>query len=94
MITGGLNSIIGTLLCTNISCNYVPNPKEIVKTNGKYLSERCNNDSNIVVLNGFTNNAKAFDSRYTFYRGNVCSQVGLVISNKVDDINSFVIMDK
>ena len=57
-ITGDLNWRIGTLICTNTSYNYVPNPNEIVNMNGKNLPEICNNDSNIVVLKGFTNNAK------------------------------------
>ena len=80
IITGDLNSRIGTLICTNTSYNYVPNPDEIVNMNGKKISEICKNDSNIVVMNGFINNTKAFDSRYTFYRGNVCSQTKLTTS--------------
>ena len=37
MITGDLNSRIGTLLCTNTSYNYVPNLDEIVNMNGKKI---------------------------------------------------------
>ena len=55
IITGDLNSRIGTLICTNTSYTYLPNPDEIVNMNGKILSEICDN---IVVMNGFTNNAK------------------------------------
>ena len=37
---------------------------------------------------------KKFDSNFTFFRGALRSQVDLVISNKVHDINSFNIMNK
>ena len=46
------------------------------------------------MLNGYYDENKTFDSKFTFYRGNVRSQVDLALSNKITEVNSFTILDK
>ena len=94
IITGDLNSRVGILDEITTRFNYIANPDTNVNLNGKNLLGICSADFNFVMRNGFSNDIKTFDSKFTFYWGNVRSEVDFAISNKVDDINSFIIMDK
>ena len=71
-----------------------PPPLGQAAADGNNLLEIYNRTSDFVIVNGFYDKNKKFDSNFTFYCGNVRSQVDLVISNRINDIISFTIMDK
>ena len=48
----------------------------------------------ICIVNGRIVNNKIFDSKFTFFRGKVRSQNDLVLSNSLETIDSFSVMDK
>ena len=94
IVVGDLNSRVGILCKRNNRHSYIPNPDDVINTNGKKLLEICNNHKKFLVLNGLTDGIRTFDSKFTFYRGKVQSQVDIAMSNKPDYISSFIIENK
>ena len=66
IITGDLNSHVGILDETTTRFNYISNPDTNVNLNGKNLLGICSADFNFVMRNGFSNDIKTFDSKFTF----------------------------
>ena len=48
----------------------------------------------MVILNGLVYNDKNFDSKFTYYRGRLRSQNDTILSNTVEDIKEFHIMER
>ena len=88
IVAGDINSRFGTLPDTR----YMQNPDIGINQNGKQLKEILLRNRNHYVLNGFNNGL--FESKFTFYRGKVRSQVDYVISNETHNIKSFTILGK
>ena len=92
IILGDLNSRIGTPSYDATFC-YVQNPDTSTNANGiRLLKWLMNND--IVIVNGLIRNHKCFDSNFTFFRGSLCSQNDLILSNSPSIIDSMKIMNK
>ena len=58
------------------------------------LIQRLSGKKDIYIINWLVSKHKTFDSKFTFYRGNLHSQNYLVMTNNIDMISSFQIMDK
>ena len=95
IIAGDLNARIGTPdyrnggLFTRIS-----NPDRVINTNGRRLLEILKRWPEMIITNGLVFNEKKMDSLFTFYRGKLCSQNDLVITNNINLINQLQISDK
>ena len=94
MIVGDLNSRVGSMERIYSGIDYQQNPDEIINRNGKTLRDTCVTHPNYVLLNGYVYGNKNFDSKYTFYRAAQRSQVDVALSNDMQHVNSFLIMDK
>ena len=91
---GDLNSRFGTPppLLPNVS--YKPNPDVICNTNGKRLLEILSQINSFHILNGLQCFPLKADSDFTFYRGKSRSQNDVVLSNCIEYIKSFNILEK
>jgi hypothetical protein len=92
LILGDLNSRIGTPLY-NHSLRYTVNPDGILNANGTRLIKWLTG-KHMFVVNGLINGSCQFDSKFTFYRGRTCSQNDLVLSNCLNVVKSFTVMEK
>ena len=82
-----MNACMGTLNYGNRSFTHMKNPDSNTNTNGRNLLNWIEQRKDMVVLNGLTNQHKNFDSKFTYYRGNVCSQNEIMLSNNISDIH-------
>ena len=96
VITGDLNCRIGSL-SNDVDGSYSENPDTMVNTHGSRLKKWLPG-KNLVVVNGYTDAEKEFDTNFTFYRSTSTrmyrSQNDLMITNSIDTISSFDILDK
>ena len=86
LVIGDMNSRIG-------SVPYNENPDTFVNSHGRKLRKWINN-TNMILLNGLATYYKKFESKYTFYRGKLCSQNDLVFSNDISYVDSLKILEK
>ena len=94
LIVGDLNSRVGAAESIYSDIDYKQNPDQIINRTGRILRDTCVANPNYVLLNGYVGRDKNFDSKFTFYRGPLRSQVDVALSNNLQHINSFSIMDK
>ena len=94
IIAGDLNSRVGSVEGVFSDTDYQLNPDQIVNRHGKILRDTCEANSKYFLLNGYSCREKIFDSKYTFYRGPLRSQVDIALSNNVQQNDSFSIIDK
>ena len=73
---------------------YQNNPDENKNSNGKILKDIISEYDDILLINGLKTGNKYFDYKFTFYRGRLKSQIYVCLSNNVDILNDFKIMDK
>ena len=92
--TGDLNTRVGVIGDASAQSTYLVNPDVNVNLNGKNLREMCAANSNFLILNGFADENKKCDWKFTFYRGGLRSQVDFTLSNRFVDVNAFITMDK
>ena len=92
-IVGDLNSRMGDWEYAE-GYYYKTNPDKIVNQNGRRLKQIINNFPDFVLLNGLIDVNKKIDSKFTFYRGKVSSQVDICITNDIKVIDEFEIKDK
>ena len=88
-----LNSRLGEWISVKRH-QYKSNPDKIINQNGRRLKQIICNFSDIVLTNGLIWDNKKFDSRFTFYRGGVSSQVDLCLTDDITVINELEIKDK
>ena len=77
-----------------MSSKCVANTDKTINTNGVGLLNYLKEKRDLVVINGCIIEDKIFDSKFTFYRGNSCSQNDLVLTNALHTIDSYTIMEK
>ena len=94
LILGDLNSRFGDTKNSKKDFTYHKNPDITINKHGRTLNNILVENPDFVILNGLLNKNISFDSNFTFYRGNVCSQVDAVISNATDNINCMNILKK
>ena len=82
---GDLNSRLGEWISVKRH-QYKSTPDKIINQNGRRLKQIICNFSDIVLINGLIWDHKKIDSRYTFYRGGVSSQVDLCLTNDINEL--------
>ena len=91
-IMGDMNSRIGTP--EHEQLQYNENPDNSININGRALMKILDMNKRWCVMNGIKDNNKTFETKFTFYRGEVCSQNDLCITNCIEDIQEFYILPK
>ena len=94
IIFGDLNSRYGQPPVFSDKINYQINPDTIINQNGRSLLDMLQNERNFLIVNGLQYNEMKCDSDFTFYRGTNKSQNDICITNHVDILQSFSILDK
>ena len=93
IFTGDLNCRIGTP-SYNMNLKYSSNPDPSKNTNGLRLLRWLTDRNAIYIVNGLNWKDKMFESKFSFYRGNLCSRNDLVLTNNPNLISSFKILEK
>ena len=88
-VIGDFNARCGTPEVTK----YAENPDKGVNSYGKKLLALCRKNK-FSLVNGLKLGMKTFDSKFTFFRGNLKSQNDWCITNKLQSVRSFVIHEK
>ena len=91
-IMGDMNSRIGTPKHEQLQ--YHTNPDSSVNTHGRTLMRVLDENKRWCVVNGVKHNNKTFESKFTFYRGEVNSQNDLCITNCIENIHKLHILPK
>lgn len=94
ILMGDLNSRTGSIDSHNRNFSHAQNPDKTINTNGRKLLKYLEDYDKMVLLNGLRWGDKRFDTKYTFFKGNLASQNDVVIANSIEQIDSFKIMDK
>ena len=90
---GDLNSRTGTPVY-HTEFRYLDNPDSIMNSNGIKLINWLKGKNDIFIVNGFITDGNKMESNFTFFPGNLRSQNDLVISNSLDLLESFTIVNK
>ena len=93
IIIGDLNARMANDFSSK-GITYQSYPDENKNPNCKTLKEIIDEYDDILLINGLQLQNKSFDSKFTFYRGRLKSQIDVCLSNNVDILNEFHIMDK
>ena len=73
---------------------HVPNPDKVINTNGRALISILNEDENFVIINGLHTDSARCESNFTFFKGELCSQIDIAMTNSPECISSFQILEK
>lgn len=92
LVMGDLNTTFGDIHHEKLT--YSMNPDGFINKHGRRLNDILQSNPNYFILNGLQTGNKYLESNFTFYRGKVCSQVDIVISNHIDTVDSFQILKK
>jgi hypothetical protein len=88
-VIGDFNARCGTPEVTK----YTENPDKGLNSYGKKLLALCMKNK-LCIVNGLKIDMKTFDSKFTFFRGNLKSQNDWCITNRIQTVRSFVINEK
>ena len=91
-VMGDLNARCATPTYSN-TYQYCTNPDTAINANGRKILSLCS-ERNLTMLNGLLYHGKQFDSNFTFHRGSLQSQNDWCMTNNVDNVKSFVILQK
>ena len=94
IITGDLNARVGNFVCSNSAITYQTNPDISVNPNGNKLLDWLTQHQDMIIVNGVNYCNRNFDSKFTFFRGNVRSQNDITLTNRIDKMNSLKIEEK
>lgn len=95
IIAGDMNARFGTQLpISSLEITYKDNPDTEMNSNGRSLLKILENNKKFHILNGIQINNKNFDTDFTFFRGKLHSQNDICLSNNIDMIESFSILEK
>ena len=94
-IVGDLNARYGEGSKKNSpNLSFADNPDKVMNTNGHALNSILNEEKDFVILNGLHTSKTQCDSDFTFFRGELCSQIDIAITNSPDSISSFTFLEK
>ena len=91
-VMGDLNCRTGTP--THEDLCYKTNPDIVINNNGKSLLQILERYKKWNIINGAIFNNRVFDTKYTFFRGEVQSQNDICITNWMNDVKTFKICSK
>ena len=79
-IVGDLNARYGEITPNNDNAIfYAPNPDKTINTNGRVLTRLLNEETDFMIINGLRTERTQCDSDFTYFRGELCSQLDIVI---------------
>ena len=90
-LMGDLNSRCATP--SNEQYQYSVNPDTVVNSNGRKLLSMCS-ENDLVIVNGLQHAGVKYDSDFTYYRGKLRSQNDWLITNQIDNVESYKILPK
>ena len=93
LLVGDINARIGTPAFDNSSLNYSENPDIVINSHGRKLLKWIA-EKDMAIINGLMFNCKAFDTKFTYFRGKLCSQNDVAFSNRIHNIDNFKIKEK
>ena len=93
-IFGDLNSRFGQPPRNGGNIVYKDNPDKILNSNGRTLLRVLNERKSFHILNGIETGGMNFDTDFTFFKGELCSQNDISISNCLDMVQRFQILDR
>ena len=73
---------------------YKLNPDTTTNTHGRALSRILKEETSFAILNGLNTGVTQCESDFTFFRGELCSQIDIAITNSSSNISSFQILEK
>ena len=91
---GDLNSRVGTLQNNNTIYKYTDNPDHVINENGRKMISWIDNHKDIIVLNELYADNFKFDSKFTYSKGERCSQNDFAMVYSIEGIISFIIIEK
>ena len=91
-IMGDMNSRIGTPSHKQI--DYMVNPDNTINSHGRTLMKMMEEYKEWNIANGAIYSGRTYDTKFTFYRGDVQSQNDLCITNWIDDLKELNILPK
>lgn len=91
-IMGDMNSRVGTPIHEQFEYN--TNPDTIINPNGRTLLKMLERYKRLNIVNGVVYNNRTFETKHTFYRGDVQSQNDICITNCMDDLKEMRILSK
>lgn len=83
IIAGDMNTRIGTPIYDNEMIDHTKNPDEVINENGRKLLNWIRSTQSMIILNGLVYNSKNFESKFTYFRGKVCSQNDYIYQMKL-----------
>ena len=93
-VIGDMNSRFGQPPRFNGDITYKDNPDKILNTNGRTLIRILNENRTFHILNGLQFDDLDCDSEFTFFKGELCSQNDISLTNCVNMMAQFQILDK
>ena len=93
-IIGDLNSRFGQLPKNAYEIVYKDNPDKILNANGRTLLRMIKEQKTFHILNGAQVGDLRCDSDFTFFKGELCSQNDISITNCIDMVSKFQILDR
>ena len=72
---------------------YIRNPDNVINSNGRKLMSLCA-ESDLVIVNGLKYRDRQFDTNFTYHRGNLKSQNDWCVTNHIESVRSFEILEK
>ena len=78
----------------NENITYKNNPDKVINANGRSLLRILKEEKSFHILNGLQYGDLECDTDFTFFKGELCSQNDVALTNCVDMITGFQILDK
>ena len=94
LVIGDMNARMGKISYKNPSIKHVDNPDITVNCNGRDMLRWIEDNDEMILVNGYIHEKGVFDSGFTYYRGRLRSQNDVMISNKIQNIEAFDILEK
>ena len=86
---GDMNSRFGDPPTTSTNISHKSNPDIVRNTNSNKLLEMLSHIKSFHILNGLQYHSLKCDSEFTFFRGKLCSQNGIALSNCIEHVVYF-----
>ena len=93
-IIGDINSRFGQPPRNDGGIVYKTNPDKVLNSNGRTLLRIMNEKKSFHILNGAQIGDLNCDTDFTFFKGELCSQNDISITNYLDMVSRFKILDK
>ena len=93
-IIGDINARFGTPPRFSENIVYKANPDKVVNANGRTLLRIMNENQSFHILNGSQIGNLDCDTDFTFFKGELCSQNDVALTNCIDMISDFQILDR